>query len=93
MKYFKILPAAAIGFASEIGEADDTAAFRILVETRELKHNSEQQISQALPAAMHTQGGQVYRVEIKRGNATSVVLIDIYSGKILGNTRGTDQTA
>ena len=83
MKYFKILPAAAsiialsasIGFASEFGEADDTAAFRILVETRELKNGSEQLVAQALPAAMHNQGGKVYRVEINRGNATSVVLI------------------
>ncbi len=97
MNYFKILPAAAsiialsasIGFASEFREADEMAAFRILVETRDLKNSDNDIAGYALPA----QSGQVYRVEIKRGNVTSVVSIDACTGIVLGNIREADKVA
>jgi hypothetical protein len=58
-----------------------------------LKNNAEQIAAHTLPATMNGKSGEVYRVEINRGYTTNVVFIDIYTGKILGNTSGPNISA
>ena len=94
MKYFKILPAAAsiialtatIGFARDLREVEEGDSFRIRVELRESKNNADDISAHTLPVAIKSVTGQIYRVEIERGNKTKVVSIDAYNGRILGST-------
>jgi len=94
MNYFKILPAAAsiialtatFGFARDLRETEEDDSFRIRVELRESKNRADDIAEHSFSAAINSETGQIYRVEIKRGHKMRVVSIDAYTGRILGNT-------
>jgi hypothetical protein len=74
MKYFKILPAAAgiialtttFAFARDRREADKDNFFRIRAEVCDLDENSGDISSSFLPAAIDSETGDVYLIEIKK---------------------------
>jgi len=74
MKYFKILPAAAgiialtttFAFARDRREAEKDNFFRIRAEACELDENAGDISSNFLPAAIDSETGDVYLIEIKR---------------------------
>jgi len=94
MKFIKILPAAAsiialtatIAFARDQKETEEIEPFRIKVEMRDSTDNIDKIAALAIPVSVDSRNEKIYHVEIERGNKTSVVSIDAYSGRILDNT-------
>lgn len=74
MKYFKILPAAAgiialtttFAFARDRREAEKDNFFRIRAEACELDENVGDLASSFLPAAIDSETGDIYLVEIRK---------------------------
>jgi hypothetical protein len=87
MKYFKIFPAAAgiialtatVSFARDLRECEEGDFCRTIIVNRDSGSNP----GESAPLAADKKGGNVYHVEISRGNRTWLVSIDAYTGKIL----------
>jgi len=93
MKYPRILPAAAsiialtatIAFAGEQRCIEEADLFRIRVSMRDSTDHADDINANALPVTTKSKTGQIYSVEIERGDKTRVVSIDAYTGRILGS--------
>ena len=93
MNYFRILPAAAgiialtatIAFAREPDELEQVDSSRIKIVACALTGCADGTSVNLLPAVEDRAGGSVYLVKVSYGDKASVMSIDAYTGKILGN--------
>ena len=94
MNYSKILPAAAgiialtatIAFSREPDELEQVDSSRIKIVACALTGCADSTSANLLSAVVEDrEGGSVYLVKVSYGDKASVLSIDAYTGKVLGN--------
>jgi hypothetical protein len=93
MKLLKILPAAAgvialtatVAFANDERECEEDAFCRTIVAVGHSSVISADKPNFSAPPLDLSAEAALYHVKVTRGNRTSLVLIDAYSGKIIEN--------